>query len=324
MKILKIAGKFLLVIVLLIVIGGVYLKTALPDSEPAPDLKIEPTADRIERGRYLANSVTVCMDCHSTRDWTRYAGPMEKTNVGSGGEEFNQDMGFPGKFFAPNITPYKLGNWTDGEIFRAVTTGVSKDGRALFPLMAYHRYGQMDQEDIYSIIAYIRQLTPVKHDVPKSEIDFPVNFIINTMPQKAVFTKLPPVNDKMAYGKYLINATGCVECHSKTEKGTVVEGTEYGGGMEFGGPNGVVRSPNITMDKVTGIGNWTKDVFVKRFKDYADSGYVSPKLNPGDVNTPMPWAMYAGMKEADLGAIYDYLSSIKPIQNQVVRFEKNK
>ena len=323
MKVLKITGKILSVLFLIVFIAGVYVKTALPDTGPAPDLKIERTPARLERGAYLANHVSVCMDCHSTRDWSRFAGPMAPKGFGGGGEKFDQNMGFPGTFFAPNITPYSLGSWTDGEIFRAVTTGVNKNGKALFPLMAYHRFGQMDKEDVYSIIAYIRELEPVKNDVPESQADFPVNFIINTMPKEAAFTKIPSEQDQAAYGKYLVNATGCVDCHSKTDKGSVIPGTELGGGMEFKLPGATLRSPNITMHKKTGIGSWTKEAFVKRFKMYADSNYVSPKVNPGEMNTPMPWTMFGGMKESDLEAIFAYLETVNPIENEVLRFEKS-
>jgi mono/diheme cytochrome c family protein len=192
----------------------------------------------------------------------------------------------------------------------------------LFPLMGYHRFGQLDKEDIYAVIAYIRGLEPIKKDIPESEPDFPVNFLINTMPQEAAFTTRPSEADQVAYGKYLVTATGCVDCHSKTDKGAVIPGTEFGGGMEFAGPNGIVRSANITMHKQTGIGNWTKEAFVARFKAYVDSNYVSPKVAPGDVNTPMPWTMYSGMKEQDLAAIFTYLSTVKPIEHQVIRVEK--
>jgi mono/diheme cytochrome c family protein len=320
-KALKIAGKILAGLAIIIIAGMIYVKTALPDTGPAPDIKIERTAARIERGKYLANHVAVCMDCHSTRDWSRYAGPLSG-GFGAGGEAFTQEMGFPGKFYAPNITPYTLASWTDGEIFRAVTTGVNKSGRALFPLMGYHRFGQLDKEDIYSVIAYIRGLEPIKKDIPQSEPDFPVNFLINTMPQEAAFTTRPSETDQVAYGKYLITATGCVDCHSKTDKGAVIPGTEFGGGMEFAGPNGIIRSANITLHKQTGIGNWTKEAFIARFKAYVDSNYVSPKVAPGDVNTPMPWTMYSGMKEQDLAAIFAYLATVKPIDHQVIRVEK--
>jgi mono/diheme cytochrome c family protein len=324
MKALKITGIIVALIVIGILAAGTYVKTALPNTGPAPDLKIETSALKVERGRYLANHVAVCMDCHSTRNWQLFAGPMAPGNLGGGGEVFNQEMGFPGTFYAPNITPHALGTWTDGELFRAITTGVNKAGKALFPLMAYHRFGKMDQEDIYSIIAYLRTLDPVAKEVPASKADFPVSILINTMPQPAAFTKLPAESDRLSYGQYLINASGCVDCHSKTDKGKVIAGTEFGGGMEFKQPAGIIRAPNITLDPETGIGNWTRDMFVQKFKHYMDSNYVAAQLGPDDLNTPMPWSMYAGMKPADLEAIYDYLKSLKPIVHDVKRFEKNK
>ena len=129
-KFLKITGIIVLLLVAIIAGAIGYVKIALPDTGDAPELTVERTPQRIERGRYLANNVAVCMDCHSTRRWDLYAGPMAAEGIGAGGEVFNREMGFPGEFHAPNITPHALGNWTDGEILRAMTTGVDKDGKA--------------------------------------------------------------------------------------------------------------------------------------------------------------------------------------------------
>lgn len=323
-KFLKVTGIIIAVLLVIIMCGAAYIKFALPNVGDAELVTIERTPERIERGKYLANHVAVCMDCHSTRQWNLYAGPMAPEGIGGGGEVFNQQMGFPGVFYAPNITPYALGNWTDGEIVRAVTAGVDKDGKALFPVMSYHRFGKMDKEDVYSIIAYIRALEPVNKDVPESQPDFPVSLLINTMPVKSEYQKKPDEKDVVKYGEYLANATGCIDCHSKTDKGAVIPGTEFGGGMEFAQPNGIVRSPNITPDKETGIGHWTKEAFTARFKMYAGAGYKPQGLGKGDLNTPMPWAMYAGMKESDLHALYAYLATLKPIKNEVMRFEKRR
>ena len=68
---------------------------------------------------------------------------------------------------------------------------VNKDGKAIFPVMPYKYYGQMDVEDIKSIIAYIRTLKPIENVVPKSSSDFPMNFLINTIPEKAHSSKRP-------------------------------------------------------------------------------------------------------------------------------------
>lgn len=323
-KLLKIAGIILLIVITLVLGAVAYIKWMLPDTGDAPYITIEQTAERVERGKYLANHVAVCMDCHSTREWDKYAGPMAAEGIGAGGEVFNQQMGFPGTFYAPNITPYGVGKWTDGELLRAITTGVTRKGKALLPVMGYHRFGKMDVEDVFSIIAYIRTLEPVKKDIPESVADFPVNILINTMPVKSEYTKIPSENDEVKYGEYLVNATGCVDCHSKREKGNIIPGTEFGGGMEFIQPGGIVRSPNITGDDSTGIGSWTKESFTARFKMYANADYKPAPLKQGELNTPMPWSMYAGMKEKDIEAIYAYLKSLKPIKNEVVRFQKKK
>lgn len=324
MKLLKILGIVLLLLVVLIAGASVYLKSFLPNTGDAPDIKVETTPERLARSEYLANHVTICIDCHSTRDWSLYAGPVTSDDLGGGGEVFSREFGFPGVFYSKNITPHHLGNWTDGELLRAITSGVNKDGEALFPLMGYKRFGKMDQEDIYSIIAYIRSLKPVKTEIPEREVDFPVSFLLNTMPTPAKFTTRPQENDQINYGAYLVNAAGCVECHSKTDKGQIIPGTEFGGGFEFNQPAGIARSANISPDKETGIGTWTSEMFVGRFKMYTDSSYTPSKLAPDEVNTPMPWVMYSGMKQSDLEAIFAFLQTVKPQKNKIIKFEKRK
>lgn len=317
--------KVLFIIVVIFIVGIVciaaYVKVALPKAAPAPDLKIAITPQRVERGKYLANHVAICMDCHSQRNWNLYAGPIKEGAFGAGGERFGKEMQFPGTLYSKNITPYALKSWTDGEIFRAITTGVSKNGSALFPLMGYPTYGKMDKEDVYSIIAYLRTLPEIKNDVPERKLDFPVNIIVNTIPAKAQFTTKPDTNNQLQYGKYLTATARCVDCHSKVKNGDVIAGTEFGGGRQFYFPNGTVTtSANITHDKETGIGNWSEEVFIRRFKQYADTAHFSKPVSPNDFNTPMPWLMYAGMKQNDLAAIYAYLKTVKPIKNKVEKF----
>lgn len=312
-------------LVLLLVIGIVsvlsYVSFALPDVGEPENIKIELTPARIERGRYLANSVTVCMDCHSTRDWNKFGGPLVEGTLGKGGEEFNQKFGFPGKFYARNITPFALKSWSDGEILRAVSSGVNKNGKALFPVMPHPNFGKLDREDLYSIIAYVRTLKPIDNIVPDSKPDFPMNFIINTIPAKPAFTKIPDLSDTVAYGGYLVTAASCNNCHTREEKGTPIPGMKLAGGFEFPLPTGgVVRSANITPDKESGIGNWPEDVFVARFKTYADSTYKPVEIKKGDFNSVMPWLMYSNMKTEDLKAIYAYLRTVKPVTNKVTKF----
>src|SRR5688572_30822069 len=158
----KVIGLVLLGIVVLIGLFIGYIKLALPDVGEAEDITIELTPERIERGKYLAHSVTICMDCHAIRDWSKFSGPPTEGTLGKGGDRFDQTVGLPGVYYAKNITPFGIQRYTDGELFRIITTGVNKDGKAIFPLMPYPYYGRMDREDIYSIIAYVRSLPAVE------------------------------------------------------------------------------------------------------------------------------------------------------------------
>ncbi|MBR9861501.1 c-type cytochrome [bacterium] len=315
----------ILLVVIIVAVGGFlsYLKLALPNVGEPEEITIEVTPERVAHGKYLAHSVTVCMDCHSARDWSQFSGPIVPGTEGQGGERFTQEFGFPGTYIAKNITPYGIGDWTDGEILRAISSGVRKNGDALFPIMPHHNYGKMDREDLYSIIAYLKTLPSIEKDHPESESDFPMNFIINTIPKKAEFSTKPSPSDELAYGEYLTTAASCNDCHTKQVKGQFVEGMEFAGGFEFQLPWGMVRSANITQDKETGIGTWTWEQFRDRFKQYQDSAYQSPAMKENDFNSIMPWVMYSSMTEQDLKAIYTYLQTLKPISNSVERFSPN-
>ena len=312
-----------LVILIVLIIGAIsYIKIALPNVQAAPHITIDKTAERVAHGEYLANHVTVCMDCHSTRDWSKYSGPVTPGTLGKGGEYFNEDVGFPGKFYSKNLTPDHLSTWTDGEIFRAITTGVSKNGDPLFPVMPYVYYGKMDKEDIFDIIAYIRSLSPIDNTPPERSLNFPMNFIINTIPEEARFTIKPAKNDTIKYGAYLTNASACVECHTQVKQGVIIPELAFSGGREFIGVNGSSVSANITPDMETGIGKWSAKDFVERFKSYQNIDSL-PQLDKNDINTVMPWNMFAGMEESDLIAIYKYLQTLKPIHNPVVHFKSS-
>src|SRR5690606_32419088 len=204
-KILKVLLAVIGFVLLILILASTYLIYFLPIVGPAPALTVDSTAELIQRGKYLANHVTVCMDCHSTRDWTRFSAPLAG-DLGAGGECFSTDMGFPGTIYSANITPHNLKEWTDGEIFRAITSGVNKDGMAMFSVMPYHNYGTMDKEDIYSIIAYLRTLEHIESEVPERELDFPVNILVNISPKIASLTEIPSPSDSVAYGAYVINA----------------------------------------------------------------------------------------------------------------------
>ncbi len=323
-KALKITSYAVLGIAIAIASGILYLRYAFPKLDAAPTLTFSKTPELIKRGEYLANHVTVCIDCHSTRDWSQFSAPPLPGTYGKGGDVFDHSLGFPGTFYAKNITSDKetgIGTWTDGEVYQAFTSGVSKNGDPLFPVMPYQSYSKLTEMDAYAILSYIRSLDPIKNKIPASEPDFPVNLMMRTMPVKREATAPAALHDELSRGKYLLTIAACADCHTPQEKGAPVQEKRLAGGMEFNMPNGtVLRSANITPDKETGIGTWTEDAFVHRFKVHADPAMGTNKVAPAEFNSIMPWKMYAGMEEGDLRAIYKYLMSLEPNQNKVVKF----
>lgn len=320
-KVVKVIIVLLLVVFVAVAALLSYVKFALPNVPLQDDLVIEQTPERIARGAYLANNVMGCLDCHAQRDMTKYAGPFYPEKRGLGGERWSENEGINGLLVSPNITPAHLGDWTDAEIYRAITSGVSKDGRALFPIMPYVMYGRLPKEDIYSVIAYIRTLEPRPSTTPPTSLGFPLNFVVNTIPDLPKHDLKPDPANSIRHGEYMITASVCNDCHTPMKNGQFIMEKQYSGGTEFKLPTGgVVRSANLTPDKDTGIGSWTKETFIQKFKTFSDSTFVAYEVGHNQFNTFMPWTYYARMSEDDLGAIYDYLMSLKPIRNQVVRF----
>ncbi len=324
-KLLKVLGILVGVVVLAVVAFLGYFTSAYPDVDPAPAITVERTPERIARGKYLANHVTVCIDCHSTRDWSKFAGPIIAGTEGKGGEEFNEQIGgVPGRLFSANITPAGLRAHTDGEILRTFTAGVTRENRAIFPLMPYLSYNSLTQEDAYAILAYIRSLAPIENEVEEGSLNFPVNLIVRTAPKKSFMpSPEPDKSNVIEYGKYLTTIAACADCHTPAVKGEPIPGMDFAGGFEFKFPGGTVRSLNITPDVETGIGKLSPSDFLARFRAFNDSSFLSVTMSPNEFNTPMPWVMYAGMTDEDLGAIYEFLKTVKPVSHEVSKFTPN-
>ncbi|HLA58441.1 MAG TPA: hypothetical protein VK622_06760 [Puia sp.] len=176
-KLLKILGILLCSILLIIIVIITYVKIALPDVGPAPELTVDKSPANVERGRYLANSVMSCMDCHSKRDVTEYSMPMVLSTRGQGGERFDQTMGFPGVFYSANITPDKetgIGSWTREFFIQhfAMYRDSAAAHRAVNPgelqtMMPWTLYCNMTDSDLSNIYTYIQTIQPIKHSVTK-------------------------------------------------------------------------------------------------------------------------------------------------------------
>jgi mono/diheme cytochrome c family protein len=312
---LKVLGGIVLIVVALILCALVWLSLKKPAARPASAEKIEATTARLARGKYLVENVSSCVDCHSDHIQT-YAFPVKPGTEGQGGYVFDKNIGFPGVVAAQNITPDPetgLGKWSDGEVLRAIREGVDRDGQALFPMMPYQHFRHMSDEDAKSVVAFVRTLKPIRNQVPAKHLDFPVNFIAKFIPKPLDGpVAAPDPANRLEYGHYLARIGGCYECHTPhVDKGGIDESRPFAGGWEMKGPWGRVVTANLTPAPHTFMGQATKEQFLGRFRAFASlTAETSPAAPPGR-NTVMPWLGFAHMTDDDLGAIYDYLKTVK-------------
>ena len=133
---------------------------------------------------------------------------------------------------------------------------------------------------------------------------------------------LPSPGDKVKMGAYLVNAGTCKQgCHTKFDINRLDFDTNFlAGGELFKDTvrNIAVNTANITPDTATGIGAWTEEMFLSKFKNFRDE--KSYNYNPGKHNTFMPWIVFAQMTDNDLSAIYAYLRTVKPVKNKVEKW----
>jgi mono/diheme cytochrome c family protein len=321
--------RILAVVVLLVIVVAAgllaWLSMRSPAMRPPSTESVEATPERLARGRYIVHHLSDCVSCHSDHNFDRFGMPIIPGTEGKGGMPFGKEPEFPGSVIAANITPDArtgLGNWTDGEIARAIREGVSRDGQALFPMMPYTAYRSMSDEDVKSVVAYIRTLKPIQNSVPRSRFNFPLKYIVKFMPKPLEGpVPHPSQADRLAYGKYLVTVAACADCHTpRDDKGAPVPGREFAGGFEMPGPWGRVVTANITPHPETFVGRSSREAFIARFKAFESlGGENAPPARPGQ-NTVMPWLAYAGLTEEDLGAMYDYLRTVPPVENRVVTF----
>jgi mono/diheme cytochrome c family protein len=276
----------------------------------------------VERGEYLAHHVAICIDCHSKREFTKFSLPPKEGTFGIGASfPFGKAEGIPGDIWAPNITPTRLSSWSDDEIARAVAHGVNKTGDTLFPIMPYINYSKVAKDDLYAIIAYLRTLPSSDSTVPARQLAIPMS-ALPPLPEFALEKNVrPDASDKVKYGEYLVNMASCAFCHTPENKdGSRDFSKAFSGGFVFNTPMFQVTVANITPDSATGIGSWTEDAFVAKFRNNSSDEMVNK--NPGKQQSVMPWAMYGKMKEEDLRAIYAYLRTVPPIKNKVEKWPK--
>ena len=274
--------------------------------------KFESTPGRLARGAYLVRNVSDCMTCHSEHDWTAHDAPILPNALGAG-QDMNLLKGLPGSVHAPNITPDPetgAGNWSDDQLARAIREGIGHDGRALFPFMPYLGLRALSDEDLASIVVYLRSLPPVRKQRPTTALIFPVKYLIRSAPEPLdAPVQGPDLSTPEKRGKYLVTIAGCSDCHTPQDaQGQPLPDMDFGGGLILDGPWGRVASANLTPDP-SGIPYYDQVLFTEVLR----TGHVKARK----LNQIMPWHSYRGMTDEDLAAVFAYIRTFKPVRHHM-------
>jgi mono/diheme cytochrome c family protein len=303
----------LAILVVAVVVGvPTYFYGAYPKMRLAPQMTAPTSPEAVERGRYFVEAMTGCGACHSPVDESR-PGDFPQAGLEYGGRAFGEEAGFPGKIVAPNISPDPdtgIGRWTDGEVARAVREGVSRDGRPLFPLMNYPAYRDFSDDEVLSIVAYLRTRKPVRRENARTELNFPVGMMIRTVPQPLEGAPAGVPAAGIERGRAMLKLMLCGECHTPRDgRGNPIPGQELAGGTEFKGPFGTVYSANITSHPSSGIGAYSDDDLKRVFRE--------GKNRAGRELWVMPWSITKNLTDADFDALIAALREVPVSPNLV-------
>lgn len=280
-------------------------------ARPLTNRVFEKSAERVARGKYLTEGPLHCFLCHSERAWDLPGAPPRAETAG-GGRIFIKDSTH--LLATPNITPDTetgAGKWTDDMLARAIREGVGNDGRALYPLMQYRAFRNLCDEDLASIVVYLRSIPAVRNPLPRRLLPPVEEESLVNGPEPIYQPVLPrDLSGPVKRGKYLLDIAGCVGCHSAWN-GPFMPGLYAGGNLIKSNSVGISEhsfSANITSDP-SGIPYYDDSLFIEVMR----FGRVRVrKLSP-----LMPWISFQHMNEDDLRAIFAYLKTLKPVRHVV-------
>ncbi|MDP9837903.1 mono/diheme cytochrome c family protein [Neorhizobium huautlense] len=254
----------------------------------------------IEKGRYLATA-SDCVACHTNHHGGK---PM------AGGLPMASPVG---TIMSTNITPSKefgIGTYSETQFADAVRKGIRGDGANLYPAMPYVSYSNMTDEDIHALYAYFMQgVQPVEEKAPETSLPFPMNIRASMMGWNMLFRPSEMHKDDPAQsaewnrGKYLAEgAAHCSTCH--TPRGVFMQ--EQKDVNLTGGQIGPWYAPDITNDKVHGIGSWTQEDLVT----YLKTGRLDHRAQAAGSMAEAISYSFQHLTDADLNAIATYVRSV--------------
>jgi mono/diheme cytochrome c family protein len=279
------------------ILVGLLLCTAFVAGEGRAQLKAEPTADDIVRGKALTVAGD-CASCHTADPAKPFAG----------GKRIDTPFG---RIYSPNLTPDRdtgIGGWSEDDFYGALRFGVAPNGSRYYPAFPYPNFTKLTRQDISAIRAYLGTLTPVKNTPPSPELRWPFNYRVVMRGWNWLFFKpgiLQPDQQKSAEwnrGRYLVEgAAHCGACHTpKNIFGADKRGQAYGGGLVQG-----MFAPRLDSAERSGLKSWS----VEDIAEYLQSGR-NGRSHAGELMSEVVVNSTSKMSDADIRAIAVYLKDL--------------
>lgn len=257
----------------------------------------------LQRGEYLAVAAD-CAACHTNTEHQ----PM------AGGKAISSPLG---AIIASNITPskqYGIGNYSLQQFSDVLRKGVNAKGENLYPAMPYTSYHNLSDQDIAALYQYLmHDVQPVDSPVPATKLPFPFDIRLSMKLWNALFLSDTPFKDnpdasaQVNRGDYLISAlTHCDTCHTPRNALMAERSSQALSGAYLG----QWYAPNITSDKVSGIGDWSDE----QLYQYLKTGHATGKAQAAGPMAEAVSYSFQYLSDNDLHAIIASLKQVTPIR----------
>jgi mono/diheme cytochrome c family protein len=250
-----------------------------------------------QRGRYLA-AVGDCAACHTAENGAMLAG----------GRPIETPFGI---IYSPNITPDTetgIGSWTSDQFYHAMHDGIAADGSHLYPAFPYPWFTKATRDDIDSLYAYLRTVPAAKYRRPDNTFPWPLNDRTAMIGwNKLYFTPGtfrpdPKQSAQWNRGAYLVEGLGhCGACHTPKN----VFGADKSSEAFQGSDIQHWFAPDLTGDKLSGLGSWSQQDIAKFLK----TGKTDRTVAYGPMAEVVERST-SKMSDDDLTAIAVYLKSL--------------
>jgi mono/diheme cytochrome c family protein len=279
------------------ILAGLLLCTAFAVGSAHAQLKEEPTAEDIARGKALTEAGG-CAACHTADPAKPFAG----------GKRIDTPFG---GIYTANLTPDRdtgLGAWSDDDFYRALRFGVAPDGSRYYPAFPYPNFTKLTRQDILAIRAYLATLAPVQNAPRAPELRWPLNYRVVMRGWNWLYFKpgiIMPDQQKSAEwnrGRYLVEGAGhCGACHTpKNVFGADRRDQALGGNLVQG-----ILAPRLDADPNSGLKSWS----VEDIATYLQNGR-NGKSHAGELMARVAVNSPPKTSDADARAIAVYLKDL--------------